>query len=167
MKYVVFDIETTGLDTNNDSIVEIGAVLVEGGVVIDTFEELINPGFSIPEFITRINGIDDYTVKDADYPGVVLSRFHTFIKEGEFLVGHNAKRFDYPFIESEFRRNGIRFDGMPCKDTVWLARSKVRRLRSYSLKSLCEHFNIVNKTAHRALSDVMATYELFEELNRM
>ena len=166
MKYIVFDIETTGLDTNNDSITEIGAVLVEGGVVVDTFDELINPGFGIPDFITRINGIDDTMVSTADYPGVVLSRFHTFIKQGEFLVGHNAKRFDYPFIESEFNRNGIRFDGMPCKDTIWLARSKVRNLRSYSLKALCTHFEIVNQTAHRALSDVMATYELFEELNR-
>ncbi len=166
MKYIVFDIETTGLDVLNDSIIEIGAVKVQDGIVIEEFEEFINPGFSIPEHITRINGIDDSLVANADYPGVVLSRFIQFISDAEFLVGHNAKRFDYPFIESEFKRNGLRFEGLPCKDTVWISRSKVRRLRSYSLASLCEHFGIVNRTAHRALSDVYATYELFEQLHK-
>lgn len=166
MSYVVFDIETTGLDVNNDSIIEIGAVKVENGEIVDTFEELINPGFSIPFHITKINGIDDSTVENADYPGVVLTKFKTFISDVDFVIGHNAKRFDYPFIESEFRRNGIRFDGVDCKDTIWEAKRKFRRLPGYSLAKLCAHFGIVNQTAHRALSDVMATYELFEKLKQ-
>lgn len=122
MKYVVFDIETTGLDTLSDSIIEIGALKIEDGKIIDSFEELINPGFSIPPHITKINGIDDLLVANADYPGVVLSRFKNFISDADYLIGHNAKRFDYPFIESEFRRNGIRFDGLECKDTIWEAK---------------------------------------------
>lgn len=164
MKYVVFDIETTGLDTNNDSIIEIGAVKVENGEVIEIFEELINPGFSIPPYITKINGIDDDLVQDAPYPGVVLTMFKDFIKDVDFIIGHNARRFDYPFLQSEFRRNGIRFDDITCKDTIWEAKRRFRRLPGYSLAKLCSHFGIVNQTAHRALSDVMATYELYETL---
>ena len=166
MKYIVFDIETTGLDIDVDSILEIGAVKVEDGIIIDTFEMLINPGFSIPEFITNINGIDDDVVKDAPYPGVVLTMFNKFISEADFIIGHNAKRFDYPFIQSEFRRNGLKLNELECKDTMWIARAKIRRAKGYSLAKLCQHFGIKNENAHRALSDVMATHELYKELLR-
>lgn len=166
MEYVVFDLETTGLDTENDSIIEIGAIKVRDGEVVEEFNELINPGFSIPLEITRINGIDNSLVRDADYPPNVLNRFHNFIKDVDFVLGHNAKRFDYPFIVSSFRRHGIKFDGVMCKDTVWMARAKLRRLRGYSLKALCEQFGIINQQAHRALSDVYATYEVYKHLQR-
>ena len=81
MKYVVFDIETTGLDTYNDRIIEIGAVKVVDGEIVEEFEELINPGFSIPYNITRITGIDDTMVADASYPGVVFTLFNKLIEE--------------------------------------------------------------------------------------
>ncbi len=164
MKYVVFDIETTGLDTNNDRIIEIGAVKVEDGVVLEEFDYLINPGVPIPPHVSDINHIYDDMVKDADYPGVVLSRFHSFIEDVDFLVGHNAKRFDYPFLENEFTRNFIKYDKFQVKDTVWVARSKVKGLRSYSLAALCRTFNITNENAHRALSDVYATHQVYLEL---
>ena len=166
LKYVVFDIETTGLDTNNDRIIEIGAVKVEDGIVIEEFDKLINPGIPIPPQVSDINHIYDDMVADADYPGVVLTRFHNFIKDVEYLVGHNAKRFDYPFLESEFDRNFIRFDKFQVRDTMWVARSKVKGLRSYSLAALCRIFNITNKDAHRALSDVYATHEVYLELQK-
>lgn len=164
MKYVVFDIETTGLDTMNDRIIEIGAVKVENREIIETFEQLINPGISIPLKITKITGIDDTLLEDAHYPGVVLTMFKDFIKDVDFIIGHNAKRFDYPFLESEYRRNAIRFEGITCKDTIWEAKRRFRRLPGYSLARLCNHFGIVNRNAHRALSDVYATHELFLKL---
>ena len=167
MKYVVFDIETTGLDTYNDRIIEIGAVKVVDGEIVEEFEELINPGFSIPYNITRITGIDDMLVADAHYPGVVFTLFNDFIKDVDFIIGHNAKRFDYPFLRSEFKRNAIRMNEVPCKDTIWEAKRKLRRAKGYSLKALCEHFKIENKNAHRALSDVYATHELFIKLQSM
>ena len=164
MKYVVFDIETTGLDTNNDRIIEIGAVKVEDGIVLEEFEMLINPGFPIPPFISNINHIYDDMVEKAEYPGVVLTKFYNFIKDVNFLIGHNAKRFDYPFLESEFDRNYIKYDKFQIKDTIWVARSKVKGLKSYSLAALCRVFNISNKDAHRALSDVYATHQVYLEL---
>lgn len=164
MSYVVFDIETTGLDTWNDRIIEIGAVKVEDGQIIDEFEMLINPGISIPPQVSAINNIYDDMVVDAKLPGEVLYRFHEFIKDVDYLVGHNAKRFDYPFLQSEFDRHFVKFEPFVVKDTVWFARSKIKGLRSYSLAALCRVFNIKNEDAHRALSDVYATHHVYLEL---
>ena len=167
MEYVVFDIETTGLDTLNDRIIELGAIRVRDNEVVGEFNSLINPGIPIPYIVTTINGITDEMVEDEDYPGVVLSRFNQFIEGVDFLIGHNAIRFDYPFLKSEFERNYIKSDNYHVKDTVRIARIKLRRqLRNYSLKSLSEYYGIVNREAHRALSDVYATYELYKKLNQ-
>lgn len=164
MAYVVFDIETTGLNTWKDRIIEIGAVKVEDGQIIDEFQELINPGVLIPSEVTAINNITNEMLIDAPLPGAVLYRFHQFIKDAEYLVGHNAKRFDYPFLESEFDRHFIKYEPFKITDTVWVARSKVKGLRSYSLAALCRIFNITNVDAHRALSDVYATHQVYLEL---
>ena len=167
MEYVVFDIETTGLDTFEDRIIELGAIRVLDGEVIGTFDRLINPGVNISDLITSINGISNEMVKDAGYPGVVLTEFNNFINGVEFLVGHNAYYFDYPFVQSEFKRNFVKHNKLYVKDTMFIAKKKIPRFRSYSLKNLTEHFGIINQTAHRALSDVYATFELFEKLNEL
>lgn len=164
MNYVVFDIETTGLSTTNDRIIEIGAVKVIDGIIVEEFSKLINPQISIPYGASSVNGITDYTVKDAPYAGQVLSEFQRFIQGTDFLIGHNANRFDYPFLVSEFQRNFVKHETIKTKDTLWIARSRVKGLPSYSLKNLCIHFNIVNDTAHRALSDAKATQSLFEKI---
>jgi DNA polymerase III epsilon subunit family exonuclease len=166
MEYVVFDIETTGLDTLNDRIVELGAIRVKDGEVIGEFSRLINPGILIPIQVTNINGITNEMVENEDYPGVVLSQFNKFIEGVEFLIGHNSIRFDYPFLLSEFKRNYVKNEEYKVKDTLRISRLKLRRqLRSFSLKSLTEYYGIINREAHRALSDVYATYELFQKLN--
>ena len=167
MEYIIFDIETTGLNTQEDRIIEIGAIKVNDGVVIDEFNRLINPGFLISSEITNINGITNEMLENENYPGVVLAEFNRFIGDAKFLIGHNAIRFDYPFIQSEFKRNYIKHTPIHCRDTVWIARQKMKGLRSYSLKNLSEHFNITNETAHRALSDVYATYQLFLKLEEI
>lgn len=167
MEYVVFDIETTGLDTLNDRIVELGAIRVKDNEVVGEFNKLINPGIPIPYIVTSINGITDEMVENEDYPGVVLSQFSKFIEGVDFLIGHNVIRFDYPFLQTEFKRNYVKSTEYNIKDTVRIARIKLRRqLRSYSLKSLTEYYGIENREAHRALSDVYATYELYKKLNQ-
>lgn len=167
MEYVVFDIETTGLDTLNDRIIELGAIRVKENEVVGEFNKLINPGILIPFEVTNINGITNEMVENKDYPGVVLSQFNKFIEGADFLVGHNAIRFDYPFLKSEFKRNFVKSSDYDIKDTVRIARIKLRRqLRSYTLKNLSEYYGIVNKEAHRALSDVYATYELYKKLKQ-
>ena len=164
MKYVVFDIETTGLDTSYDRILEIGAVKVEDGEVIGEFSMMMNPGVMIPRRVSEINHITDDMVEDAPLPGVTLYKFHEFIKDVDYLVGHNAKRFDYPFLESEFDRHFVKYEPFTIKDTVFIGRSKLRGLRSYSLAALCRVFNIQNEDAHRAYSDAFATHLIYLEL---
>lgn len=167
MEYVVFDIETTGLNTKEDSIIEIGAIKVNNGVIIDEFNRLINPGFLISEMITNINGITNEMLEHESPSGVVLSEFSYFIEGADFIIGHNAIRFDYPFIQQEFKRHFVKHTNLRCRDTLWIAKQKVRGLRSYSLKNLGMHFGIVNQTAHRALSDVYATYDLLLKLEEI
>lgn len=164
MRYVVFDIETTGLDVHNDRIVELAAVKVEDGVVVNEFEQLINPGVMIPQTVINIHGITNEMVMDALLPGVVLQQFMAFIDDADFIIGHNAARYDWPMIKSECARHFVKVPKVIVKDTIFSARKRVRHLRSYSLKSLCMHFNIVNETAHRAMSDVYATYRVYESL---
>ncbi len=167
MEYVVFDIETTGLDTENDRIVELGAIRIKDDEVVGEFNELINPGIEIPQIVTNINGITNEMVANEDYPGVVLIQFAKFIDGVDYLLGHNAIRFDYPFLMNEFRRNYVKSEEYNVKDTVRIARLKLRRqLRSYSLKSITEYYGIINREAHRALSDVYATYEIYKKLNQ-
>ena len=167
MEYVVFDIETTGIDTLNDRIIELGAIRIKDNEVVGEFSKLINPGIPIPSIVTTINGITNEMVENEDYPGVVLSLFNKFIEGVDFLIGHNAIRFDYPFLKSEFKRNYVKSIDYHVKDTVRIARIKLRRqMRNYSLKSLTEYYGIVNREAHRALSDVYATYELYQKLNQ-
>ncbi len=166
MKFVVFDIETTGLDVQKERIVEIGAIKVIDGEVVDEFEMFLKTDIPIPPQVSMINNIYNHMLEDAELPGVVLYRFYQFYKDCDFLVGHNAKRFDYPFLEFEFDRHFVKYDPIEVKDTVHLGRRKVKGLRSYSLSSLCRIFNINNENAHRALSDVYATYKVFVELQK-
>lgn len=164
MKYVVFDIETTGLNTSLDRIVEIAAIKVEDGNVIDEFETLINPLVDIPSEVSQIHGITNDMVQNAPYPGVALTKFIQFTSDADYIIGHNVKRFDFPFIESECTRNFVKYPKMIVKDTLWKARKHIKGLRSYSLASLCRIYNIENETAHRALSDVYATHYVYLEL---
>ena len=166
MKYVCFDIETTGLSVSNDRIVEIGAVKVEIGEIISTFSKLINPGIPMPFEASNINGITDEMFVDKPLPGQVLAEFNHFIQGVDFLVGHNAQRFDYPFLLNEFKRYYVSHEKYPLKDTAWLSRHKLRDLRSHSLKSLCNYFGLVNENAHRALDDAKVTQEIFERIYR-
>jgi DNA polymerase III epsilon subunit family exonuclease len=164
MKYVVFDIETTGLDTKKDRILEIGAVKVENGIVIDEFNKMMNPGISIPPHVSEINHIYDHMVCDKPHPGVVLQEFYNFYKDCDYIIGHNAKKFDYPFLTQEYIRYMVKVEPFTVKDTMWVARSKIKGLRSYSLKALCNIYGVTNKDAHRALSDVYATHEVYLKL---
>lgn len=164
MPYVVFDIETTGLNPRTDRIVEIGAVKVEGGQIIEEFSMLINPGIPMPPEVSAINNITDIMLAGAELPGAVLYRFHQFIRDAEFLIGHNARNFDYKFLEFEFDRHFVKFEPFRVKDTMWEARRRLKGLRSYSLTALCRIFQIENVEAHRALSDVYATHQVYLEL---
>ncbi len=159
-EYVVFDLETTGLDVMNNGITEIGAVRVKGGKVVEEFSSLIKPDYPISAEITGITGITEEMVKDCPKIGVVLPDFMKFI-EGTTLVAHNAE-FDTKFIK---RFAGVEEYEVKNKvlDTVEIARKVLPFLKKHDLHTLAEHFNVTFHH-HRALSDAYATAEIFIEL---
>ncbi len=157
--FVVVDLETTGLSRYKHKITEIAAVKMKGKEIVDEFQTLINPGVKIPRFITRLTGIDDVMVKDAPAVSEVLPSFLNFLGD-QVMVAHNAT-FDYGFISHNASEHlDVNFENFRLC-TKKLANRLLPDLHSKRLGVICEHFGINNDQAHRAMSDVRATSEVF------
>lgn len=159
--YVVFDLETTGLE-QNCCIVEIGAVKIEGGKITQTFETLIDPEMPMPEKTTQVNNITDDMLKGKPTIKQVIGDFYKFCY-GSVLVGHNSKMFDMPILKRVGLENRYDFSNEQL-DTYELARQRIKGLKKYKLGFLCETLNISLEGAHRALNDTVATAKLFIKL---
>ncbi|MDD6214875.1 MAG: PolC-type DNA polymerase III, partial [Firmicutes bacterium] len=157
-KFVVFDIETTGLSGKTDEITEIGAVKVENGEVTERWGTFVNPGRSIPKKIVELTSITDEMVKDAPKIGEVLPKFFEFCR-GCVLVAHNAT-FDTGFIRVAAERNGIEYN-FSHLDTLQLAKCLYPDLGNYKLNNLTKHLKIVLENHHRAVDDAKATADIF------
>ncbi|MCP2240012.1 PolC-type DNA polymerase III [Thermoanaerobacterium thermosaccharolyticum] len=163
--FVVFDIETTGLSSINDSIIEIGAVKIKDCQIVDTFETFVNPQIHISSFITKLTGITDDMVKR--YPPIdeVLPKFLEFIK-GSTLVAHNAN-FDVTFIKTKAKNLGIEVDN-PVLDTLELSRHMYENLKNYKLDTVAQHLGVSLENHHRAVDDARATAEIFlKSINKL
>lgn len=160
--YTVVDIETTGGRKNHHKITEIGAVKVQNGEIIDSWQTLINPEKRIPNNITRLTGITNEMVASAPKFAAIADELQNFL-DGSVFVAHNAN-FDYGFISEEFRTLGRRFR-MPKFCTVVGMRRYYKGLRSYSLGNLTKHFDIELHNHHRAMDDARATVELLKLIN--
>jgi DNA polymerase III subunit epsilon len=160
-RYTIIDIETTGGSAARERITEIAVVVHDGSKVIETFETLVNPERSIPTYITQITGISDAMVKDAPKFYEIAKKI-VQLTEGAVFVAHNV-RFDYGFVQEEFRRLGYTFSRQQLC-TVKLSRVAFPGLRSYALGNLITHFGIKVKDRHRALADTLATTEIFEKI---
>lgn len=159
--YVAFDLETTGLDAENDSIIEIGALKVIDGKVTDRFMEFVNPGCPITPMITSITGITNDMVATARDTSEIIRDFITFC--GDYmLVGHNIL-FDYKFMKNYTNTYNLPFEKKGL-DTLQIARKTLRQLESKSLGSLCEYYQITNQAAHRAYHDALATAKIYHML---
>ena len=155
-RFVVFDVETTGLDPENDRIVEIGAVRVEKGKITDKYQKLINPGIPMPEEASAENHITDSMLKKCPDIKDVLPSFLQFV-DGDVLVAHNAA-FDASFLRkacSDLHYNAPAeyFDTMRLS-VYW------PNLPNRKLESFLSAAGIKNDNAHRALCDAKATAEL-------
>ena len=157
-EFVVFDIETTGLNTENDRITEIGAVKIKNGVILDRFSSLINPEKPIPEFITKLTGINDTMVKDSPVIGQVLPEFIEFVGELP-LVAHNAG-FDVGFIRYNAGVIGVCLKN-PVIDTLQLCRKMFPQLSKHKLNIVAKHLDIKLENHHRAVDDATAAAEIF------
>lgn len=159
--FVVFDIESTGLDKNKCKIIEIGAVKVVNGKVIDRWSTFVNPGVKIPKNITDLTSITDSMVKDAESFEEQIDGFLEFCR-GCVMVAHNAN-FDMGFMKTEAKNCGRNFD-LPYLDTMVLARCMYKELPNHRLDTLCKHLGVINAHHHRAVDDAEATAQAFVKM---
>lgn len=156
-RFVVFDIETTGFSSSEDRIIEIGAVKIENGEVIDSFNYFVNPEMSIPYKITELTGINNDMVKNEENIGYVLPKFLDFVGDS-VVVAHNAD-FDTGFIKANCKRLGLKFNN-GILDTLPLARFLFPELKKHKLNVICNHLGISLENHHRAVDDAKATAEI-------
>ena len=161
--YVVFDLETTGVSCNSDDVVEISAIKVIGGEVVDEFTTLVNPGRPIPYHASEVNGITDDMVKDSPFFEEVLFDFLEFIGDS-VLVGHNIHTFDIKFLYRDAERFWGETIGNDYIDTLQIARIYLPQLSHYKLVDLAKHYGISTVGAHRALNDCRMNQIVFEQL---
>ncbi|PKB81656.1 MAG: hypothetical protein BZY88_06090 [SAR202 cluster bacterium Io17-Chloro-G9] len=158
-EFVALDLETTGLDSNRDTIIEIGAVKFQGEDEIDVFRTFINPGRDIPEFVQRLTGITPRRVLRAPSFPSVADDLGDFIGAHP-VIGHNIA-FDIGFLAS----HGLPLNN-PAFDTWDLASVVLPRTMQYSLGFLTSFLGVAHTEPHRALADAQATRRVFLELLR-
>lgn len=160
---VIFDLETTGLNPEVETIIEISALKIKGGEIVDEFSTLVDPGFHIPYEVSAITGITDDMVAGSPDVKTALGMFKAFVGD-EVLVGHNIRNFDLRFIQ----KDAVRFFGceLPNEyvDTLVVARRYLPQLESRSLQSLSAYYGVSYDGAHRALADCHITYEIYKRL---
>lgn len=162
--YAVIDFETTGLSPGADRIIEVAAVIVRDGVVVDTFSELMNPGYRIPGFITSLTGISDAMVRGKPRPEVVMPRLRDFLGD-HVCVAHNAA-FDQRFFCAEMQLAEHAHERtFVC--SLLLSRRLIQGSPDHKLGTLLRHLRIAppaDMRAHRALADVLMTSALWIHL---
>jgi len=151
---VVLDFESTGLNTAKAKIIEVGAVKLVDGTVVETFEQLVDPGEMLPPKITEITGITDASLRGQPSAAEVLPKLLAFIGDAP-IAAHNAS-FDANLMRSELKRLGLSWNG-PVLDTLVYARKLYPKLKSFRLAALCKHLGVSLKNAHRAVHDAAAT----------
>ncbi|AVK83586.1 hypothetical protein C3943_08390 [Lysinibacillus sp. B2A1] len=174
VKYLVFDIETTGIYPLFHEMIEIGAVVIENGEVIKEFNELIKPKNKITQKISSITNITNKMVEHCVDEETALRRFYEFIGDEEYvLVGHNARDFDLNFINVRSRMYKLdeKLNDFALIDTLYLSKfveeevlTKQRKRKNYSLKDMLKKYGIKIENHHRAVSDSLSTFNLFNKL---
>ena len=161
--YVVFDIETTGLNKDFDKIIEIGALKYRNNILVSEFNYLVNPKIKIPEVITTITGIKDTDLITADTIDIVLPKFIDFIEDLP-LIAHNSE-FDLGFINTNLKLLGMNKLTNKNIDTLLLAKKYLPQMYNYKLETLKKYFKI-NQVSHRAVEDCYTANYVYQECKK-
>lgn len=162
--FVVFDFETTGLDTNTCKVIELGAIKVVNGVFVEEFSTFANPGMPIPEKITKLTSITDEVVKDRPSFSEILPDFLKFSKDC-ILVAHNQE-YDVKILSRYCREEGYKFENKT-QCTLALSNKLLPQLKAHKLSNVGDYFGVENVHAHRAIGDVEVTAKVFCKLVEM
>ena len=168
--YVVFDFETTGFNAGGaDSIIEIGAVKMKGGEILERYDELINPGRPLPAKITEITNITDLMLEDKDNEENAVKRFIEWFSDLP-MVAHNAK-FDVSFLEMAYKKYNLGEFKNPVIDTLELSRTLDNNYARHGLSALVKRYNVPwdEESHHRGDYDAEGTalvlYKMLEKLD--
>ena len=159
--YVLYDLETTGISSLYDEVIEISAVKVRNGKIVDEFSELVNPGRPIPYAASRVNNISDKMVENARSFEKVLPEFLAFAGD-DVLAGHNIAGFDMKFLYRDCEKYFGQTLTNDYIDTLAIAKLCFPEWKHRKLSDLAEHYGISTKGAHRALADCRMNQQVFE-----
>lgn len=163
--YIVFDIETTGLDSSCDEVIEIGAIKIKNNKIVSKFNSLVKPKNAIDEYITELTGITNEMVKDAPTIEEVLPDFMDYI-DNDILIGHNVN-FDINFIYDNLYRNKLDVLTNNFIDTMRISRKLLPNLSHHRLIDLARYFEIDTTNNHRTLKDCEITMNVYENLKEI
>lgn len=157
--FIAVDTETTGLDFDLCNIIEIGAVKVDNGEIVDSFKTLIKVDEKLPPFIVHLTGITGEMLADAPSLNEVMTDFDAFVG-GSILLAHNAA-FDMNFLYTAYERALGKPLSNDYVDTLRVARRALPQLQHRTLSDLCAVFEVVNEGEHRAYGDALATVQCY------
>jgi DNA polymerase-3 subunit epsilon len=162
-KYVIADIEATGLGEDKE-IIEVALITYQEGKIIDVYQTLVNPLVTVSEFVTDLTQISRRQLNEAPkFYEVAEAIIHRL--EGAILVSHNID-FDYELLKKKFNELDRSLE-LKTFCTLKISQETVPGLKSYSLDSLCQFFEIKNNDRHRALGDAYAALEIFKTLQNL
>ncbi len=161
--YVVFDLETTGLDATKDEIIEIGALKYINDTLVDELDILVKPNNPIPDVITSITGITNDMVSDSPTIKEALPKFIEFI-ENYSLIAHNSS-FDLSFIEENINKLQLPMINNKNIDTVYLARKYIPKAYNYKLETLKKFFKL-DYGSHRSTDDCRTTNYVYQHCKK-
>lgn len=166
-EYCVVDLETTGLNPNYDSIIEIGAIKYKNNVVVDKFDTLVqleSKDDFIPTYIQNINNITDEMLENSGEKLInVISKFNDFIGQS-IIVGHNIN-FDINFLYDAYQKYLRKPMTNNFVDTLRIFRKLYPNLKHHKLKNLCSLYNLTNTDEHRSIGDCQVTGDGFQKLH--
>ena len=157
---IIFDLETTGLSAATERIIEIGAVRIKNGDILEEFDVFVDPEKRLTPEITNLTGITDKMLEGALSENDALDQFYAFCGgDNAVLIAHNAK-FDTSFLKAAARRCGKSYN-FTSVDTLIIARALFTELKSFKLGKLVEHLKLDDFNAHRACDDARALAGVF------
>lgn len=161
-EYVVFDIETTGLNKEKCKIIEIGAVKIRNREIVDRYSTFIDPGEKLSDEIVDLTNITDDMLEGQRSIETVLPEFLDFVGD-DVLVAHNAS-FDTGFVRIKAEELGIEYRKNTILDTLELSRTLLKELKKHKLDVVAKHLGVSLEGHHRAVNDAEATAEIFLKL---
>ena len=156
--YVIFDVETTGLSAIYDKIIELAAVKMVDGQIIEEFQEFIDPGHALSETTINLTGITDDMVRGSKSEVEVLEAFKAFTQD-TILVAHNAS-FDMGFLNAAYSNHQLGESTLPVIDTLELSRTLHPNIKTHRLNTLAKRYDVALEQHHRAIYDSQTTARL-------